>query len=242
MSKQIFGNSAIYYFLHKEIILKNPEMSGRLIFADDLSFESLIKKYRNFSNAANKENLFNIKDPILGYTRTVFKRFEGFSQRNTFKLNLTTDEIDDFDLELKQHFLNNDQTGKSRIGITAAMVETEYRFVLMNSDIDIIDQYEQAYLNQLFLSNVESFSISGQEIGLGSSFDLPFNIIWNDLDEIRTNVEGQSYAGLSGSCRIYGSILFSDDIPSYVIENINLRLVEASRNQVLESIEITPIV
>lgn len=239
MSKQIFGNSAITYFFHKELIRKNPELQNRLVFTEDLSFESLIKKYRNFSNAKDKESLFNIKDPVLGYTRSVFKRFEGFSHRNTFKLNLDVSDMSGFDQDIRDYFLNNDPSGKTRIGITAAMVETEYKFLLVNSDIDIIDQYEQAYLNELFLTNVETFEIDGSEVGLGPSFNLPFSLIWNDLDEIAVVSEGMSYSGLSGSCRIFGSIIFSSDLPSYLIEKINLRLIEASRNQVLESIEIS---
>lgn len=237
MAKQIFPNSAIMYFFHKEIINKNPEYDKRFIFTEDLSYDTLVSKFRGFSNHSNPESLFNNKLPIFGYTRPLFKRFEGLSMRNTVKVQLTKEDIDLFDSELKSYFYKSD---KEIVDLTGALIQSEYKFIILHPDIDVIDQYEQAYINKLFLSDISYFKMDGSELGFGSnSLDLEFDVIWNDLEEIKINRDGVEYNGISGSCNIYGVILYSSGIPSYAIDKINLKVNELVSKNNLDNFSIT---
>ena len=229
--KQVFNNPTVYYFFHKELVKRNPELNKRLIFCEDLNYEQLIRKYRGFANKDNAEEFYKSKLPIYGYTRSIFKRFQGYGQRNVFNVTLTPKDIQSLGVEFQEFFQVNPTT---IISLQAAYVETEYKFILLNSDIDIIDQYEQAYLNKAFLSDIESFTLFGDEIGLGKDFDLPYTLTWNDLEELKINLDGMAYNGISGSCMMSGLILFSNNIPQYMIEKINVNVWEKTQMVLLE--------
>jgi len=239
--KQIFSNAAIFYFFNKTIVSHNPELSGRLLFIEDFSFDSLISKYRTFANKENAEAFYKSKESILGFTRNVFKKFEPLNYRNTFKLSLAYSDIQEFSPEFQKYFLgsNTNQESSIRINLNAAIVETDYKFILMNSDIDIIDQYEQAFSNRLFLSNISSFSLEGSEIGLGSSFNLDYTLLWDDLEELKINQDGIAYNAISGGCKVTGALLYSNGLPAYIIEQINLKIFDLNSKLLLDSITIS---
>jgi len=238
-ARQIFSNATILYFLHKEIIKRNPELNNRFVFVEDLSTDSLIKKYRSLDNIKDKEEFYKNKDPIFGFTRSVSKRFDELKFRNIFKITLGESDIDSFDQEFRDYFYNGQTENKNiRVNLTAAMIEFPYKFILLNSDIDVMDQYEQAYLNNVFLSDIETFAIDSKEIGLGPSFNLPYSLIWEDLEELKINSEGMVYNALTGNCRIMGVLLYSDGLPSYIINKINLRIFEKTSLILLDQMSI----
>lgn len=230
--KQIFPSSAVYYFLKKEIVNNNPEFDKRFLMCESLDSDTLIKKYRSLENIPDKDNFFKSKLPIIGHTRNTFKRFEGYGQRNLFKVKLSYDDILEFTPEFRK-FLNLKEN--SSLTLYTSLVEINFDFLVLCSDIDILEQYEQAYSNRLFLSNIKNFTFLGSELGLGSSFNLNYNAIWNDLDDFQISLSGMAFNAFKGSSKLYGMLMFSNEIPQYIIKQINVEIWEKTSLTLVDS-------
>jgi len=233
-AKQIFSNNAILAFLNREIVNRNSELQKRLYYMEQEDVNTLIKKYRSYSEV-NPGDKFSKKLPILGYKRSAFKRDENLVQRNTVKVNTSTLDFTKMNVDLSTFFKPNDT---QFVDLTSAITQMEYKFYLVGSDLDMVQQYEQAYISRMFLSNIHSFTLDGEQLGLGDEMNLTYTIDWNDLEEFNINADGMQYTMISGSATIRGLVLFSSGVSSYLIEQINLRINDMDKGVLLDMINV----
>ncbi len=223
--KRVFPTAGVTYFFLKEILKSSPELTKRFLFCENLDYETLIKRYRGFENPDPKikESFFKSKLPIIGYNRPSFKRFEGYGQRNVFKTSFKANEILDYGDEFKNYFgIKENET----ITFQGSLVEGEYEFIVLNSDIDMLELYEQGYLNKVFMSNVNVFPIIGKDLGLGQNFNLNYNVLWEDMEEFKINLDNMAWNGFRVSSKVTGMMLTSNTLPQYIIQRINVNIWE----------------